>query len=99
MGGFQWGMYVIEVESQQGRCLHRKKQKKKKKKREDSRNRRHSLHEKIVPIPPQQIPNIKVEEDNATLKEAGYMEVDIIDPLVNGQYCEEFNIMLLPMQM
>ena len=31
------------------------------------------------------------EEDNATLKEAGYREDDIIDPLVIGKYCEEFN--------
>ena len=81
MGGFQWGMYVIEEESQQGRCLHRKKQKIKNKKREDSRNRRHSLDEQIVPIPPQQIPDVDA-------KEAGYMEDDIIDPLVNGQSCE-----------
>ena len=76
MGGFQWGMYVIEDESQQGRCLHQKKQKIKKnktKKREDSRNRRHSLHEQIVSIPLQQIPDVDAEEDNATLKEAGYM--------------------------
>ena len=47
---------------------------KKEKKREDSRNRRHSLHEKIVPIPPQQIPDVEAEEDNATLKEVGDME-------------------------
>ena len=58
---------------------------KKEKKGEDSRNHRHSLHEKIVPIPPQQIPDVEVEEDNATLKEAGYREDDIIDPLVKGQ--------------
>ena len=58
---------------------------------EDSRNHQHSLDEKIVPIPAQQIPNVEAEEDNATLKEASYMEVDIIDPLVNRQYCEEFN--------
>ena len=97
MGGFQWGMYVIEVESQRGRCLHRKKLKRKKeKKREDSRNRQHSLHEQIVPIPPQQIPDVEGEEDNATLKEAGYMEVDIIDPLVNGQSYEEFNNYVTP---
>ena len=61
---------------------------KKEKKREDSRNRRHSLHEEIVPILPQQIPNVEAKEYNATLKEAGYTEVDIIDPLVNRQYCE-----------
>ena len=96
MGGFQWGMYVIEEESQQGRCLHRKKQKIKNKKREDSRNRRHSLHEKIVPIPPQEIPYLEAKEDNATLKEAGYMEVDIIHPLVNGQSFEEFNNYVTP---
>ena len=60
---------------------------KKEKKREDSRNRPHSLHEQIVPIPPQQIPDIEVEEYNAILKEAGYTKVDIIDPLVNGQSC------------
>ena len=44
---------------------------KKEKKREDSINRRHSLHEKIVPIPPQQIPSVEAEEYNATLKEVG----------------------------
>ena len=84
-------MYVIEDESQQGRCLHRKKQKIKNKKREYSRNHWHSLHEQIVPIPPQQIPDIEAEEDSATLKEAGYTEVDIIHPLVDRQSCEEFN--------
>ena len=89
-------MYVIEDESQQGRCLHWKKQKTKNKKREYSRNRRHSLHEKIVPIPPQQILDVEADEDNATLKEAGYTELDIIDPLVNGQYCEEFNNYVTP---
>ena len=72
---------------------------KKQKKREDSRNRQHSLHEQIVPIPPQQIPDVEAEEYNATLKEAGYTEVDIIDPLVNEKSCEEFNNMLLPIQM
>ena len=65
--------------------------KKKEKKSEDSRNRQHSLHEQIVPIIPQQIPNVEVEEDNATLKEVGYRGDDIISPLLNGQYCEEFN--------
>ena len=69
---------------------------KKEKQREDSRNHRHSLHEQIVPIPPQQIPDVDVEEDNATLKEAGYMEDDIIDPLVNGKSCEEFNNYVTP---
>ena len=52
--------------------------------------------EQILPIPPQQIPDIEADEDNATLKEAGYMEVDIIDPLVNGQSCEEFNNYVTP---
>ena len=88
MGGFEWGMYVIEEESQQVRCLHRKKQKRKNKKREDSRNRRHSLHEQIVPIPPQEIPDVEAKEDNATLKEVGYTEVDIVHPLVNDQSSE-----------
>ena len=55
--------------------------KNKKQKREYSINRQHSLHEQIVPIPPQQIPDVEAEEDNATLKEAGYREDDIIDPL------------------
>ena len=64
---------------------------KEEKKREDSRNRRHSLHEQIVPIPPQQIRDVEAEEDNATLKEVG-----IIDPLVNGQSCEEFNNYVTP---
>ena len=89
-------MYVIEDERQQRRCLHRKKQKIKNKKRDDSRNHRHSLHGQIIPIPPQQIPDIEAEEDNATLKEAGYMEDDIIDPLVNGKSCEEFNNYVTP---
>ena len=96
MGGFQWGMYVIEEESQQGRCLHRKKQKIKTKKREDSRNRWHSLHEKIVPIPPQEIPDVEAKEDNGTLKEAGYTKVDIIHPLVDGKSCEWFNNYVTP---
>ena len=64
---------------------------KKQKKREDSRNRRHSLHEQIVSIPPQEIHDIEAKEDNATLKEAGYTKVDIIHPLVDGQSCEQFN--------
>ena len=64
---------------------------KKEKKREDLRNRRHSLDEQIVPLPPQQKPDVEAEEDNATLKEVGYTKVDIIDPIVNGQSCEEFN--------
>ena len=37
-----------------------------KKEREDSRNRQHSLHEQIVLIPPQQIPDVEAKEDNAT---------------------------------
>ena len=91
------GMYVIEDESQQGRCLHWKKQKiKKTKKREDSRNRRHSLHEQIVLIPPQQIPDVEAKEDNATLTEVGYTEVDIIHPLVDGQSSEQFNNYVTP---
>ena len=49
------------------------------------------MGEKILPILTQQIPHIEDEEDNATLKEVGYTEVDIIDPLVNRQSCEEFN--------
>ena len=69
---------------------------KKEKKREDSRNRRHSLHEQIVPIPPQQIPDIEAEEDNATLKEDGYRGIDIIDPLVNEKSCEDFNNYFTP---
>ena len=69
---------------------------KKVKKREDSRNHWHSLHEQIVPIPPQQIPNVEAKEYNATLKEASYMEVDITDPLVNEQSCEKFNNYVTP---
>ena len=89
-------MYVIEDESQQGRCLHWKMQKIKNKKREDSRNCRHSLHEQIVPIPPQEIPDLEAKEDNATLKEASYTEVDIIHPLVDGQSSEQFNNYVTP---
>ena len=55
---------------------------KKEKKREDLRNHWHTLVEKIVPIPLQQIPDVEAEEDNATLKEVGYREDDIIDPLI-----------------
>ena len=69
---------------------------KKEKKREDSRSRRHSLHEQIVPIPPQQILDVEAEEYNAILKEASYTKVDIIDPLVNGQSSEEFNNYVTP---
>ena len=49
-----------------------------------------------LPIPAQQILDVEAKEDNATLKEVGYMEVDIIDPLVNGQSCEEFNNYVTP---
>ena len=45
---------------------------------------------------PQQIPDVEAEDDNATLKEAGYTEVDIIDPLVNEKSCEEFNNYVTP---
>ena len=68
----------------------------KEKKREDSRNCRHSLDKQIVPIPPQQMPDVQGEEDNATLKEDGYRGYDIIDPLLNGQYYEEFNNYVTP---
>ena len=54
------------------------------------------MDEQILPIPAQQIPDVEVEEDNATLKEAGYKGDDIIDPLLNGQYCEEFNNYVTP---
>ena len=69
---------------------------KKENKREDSRNFWHSLDEKIVPIYVQRIPDVEVEEDNATLKEACYREDDIIDPLVNEKFCEEFNNYVTP---
>ena len=71
-------------------------EKKKEKKREDSRNHRHSLDEQIVPIPPQEIPDLEAKEDNATLKEACYTEVDIIHPLVDSQYSEQFNNYVTP---
>ena len=85
-------MYVIEVESQRGRCLHRKKQEIKKKKRGNIQEIV-AIHQmrKQFPFPPQQIPEVEAEDDNATLKEASYREDDIIDPLVNRQSCEEFN--------
>ena len=54
------------------------------------------MDEQIVPIPPQQIPDIEAKEDNATLKEVGYRGDDIIDPLVNIQSCEEFNNYVTP---
>ena len=63
---------------------------------EDSRNHWHTLVEQIVPIPPQYICDVEAEEDNAKLKEAGYREDDIIDPLVNGQSCEYFNNYVTP---
>ena len=66
-------------------------EKKKEKKRQDSRNHQHSLDEKIVLIPAQQIPGVETEEDKATLKEAGYRGDDILDPLLNNKSCEEFN--------
>ena len=69
---------------------------KKEKESEDSRNCWHPLDEQIVSSPPQQIPNVEAEEDNATLKEAGYRGDDIIDPLLNGQSCEEFNNYVAP---
>ena len=66
-----------------------KDENKKEKRREDSRNRQHSLDEKIVPIPTQQVPDIEAEEDNATLKEDGYRGDDILGPLFSIQSCEE----------
>ena len=51
---------------------------------------------KQFPFPPQQIPDVEAEEDNATLNEFGYTKVDIIDPLVNRQYCEDFNNYVTP---
>ena len=68
----------------------------KKQKKEDSRNRRHSLDDQIVPITPQEIPNLEAKEDNATLKAVGYTEVDIIHPLVDGQSSEQFNNYVTP---
>ena len=69
---------------------------KKQKKRKNSRNRQHSLQEQIVPIPPQEIPDVEAKEYNETLKEAGYTEVDIIHPLVDGQYSKQFNNYVTP---
>ena len=54
------------------------------------------MDEQIPPIPTQQIPDVEGEEDNATLKEAGYRGDDIIDPLLNGQSCEDFNNYVTP---
>ena len=39
---------------------------------------------------------MEAEEDNATLKEAGYRGDDIIDPLLNIQSCEKFNNYVTP---
>ena len=49
-----------------------------------------------LPIPAQQILDVEAKEDNATLKEVGYTEVDIIDPLVNGKSSEKFNNYVTP---
>ena len=49
------------------------------------------MDEQILPIPAQHIPNVEVEEANATLKQVGYTGDDIIDPLLSRQYGEEFN--------
>ena len=97
LGGFQWGMYVIEVESQRGRCLHWKNLKIKKKKRGKIQEII-GIHymSKQFPFPLNKILDVEAEEDNATLKEVGYTEVDIIDPLVNIQSCEEFNNYVTP---
>ena len=38
-----------------------------------------------------QIPDVEVEEDNATLMEAGYGEDENIGAFLSGQFCEEFN--------
>ena len=53
---------------------------KKEKKKEYSINHRHSLDEKILPIPAQQILDVEDEEDNATVKEVGYRGDDILGP-------------------
>ena len=58
---------------------------------EDSINHQHSLDEKILPIPAQQVPNVQAKEDNATLKKVGYTGDDILDPLLRRKSCEEFN--------
>ena len=68
----------------------------KKREREDSRNHWHSLDEQILPIPTQQIPDVEAYEDNAMLMKSSYMGDDIIDPLVNRQYCEIFNNYVTP---
>ena len=49
------------------------------------------MDEQILPIPAQQIPNLKAEEDNAILIEASYRRDDILGPLLSRKYCEEFN--------
>ena len=85
-------MYTIEVESQRERRRTPEEfENKKEKKREDSRNCRHSLDGKILPIPTKQVPDLEAEEDNATLMEAGYRGDDIICPLLTEKSCEEFN--------
>ena len=87
---YRFGWISMGNVCNRGRKLARKvltqeEARKKRKKREDSRNRRHSLHEQIVPIPPQHILHVEEEQYNATLKEAGYTEVDIIHPLLDRQ--------------
>ena len=49
------------------------------------------MDEKILPILAQEIPDVEGEEDNATLKEVGYREDDILGPLLRKQSCDEFN--------
>ena len=95
--GFQWGMYVIEVKSRQGRCLHWNKLKIKNKKRGKIQEII-DIHymSKQFPFPLNRYLTQRLRNDNATLKEAGYMEVDIIDPLVNKKSCEEFNNYVTP---
>ena len=63
-----------------------------------SRNHRHSLEEKILPIPIQQIPDIEAEEDNATLMEAGCRGDDNLCPLLRGKSYEELNHYVSMMQ-
>ena len=97
LGGFKWGNVRNRgLKSARKVLTPEEVENKKAKKREDSRNHQHSLDEQIVPIPAQQIPSVEDEEDNATLKEAGYRGYDIIDPLLNAQYCEEFNNYVTP---
>ena len=49
------------------------------------------MDEQIHPIPAKQIPDVEVEEDNATLKEVGYRGDDILGPLLSKQSYEQFN--------